>query len=364
MITLTHLSEAFRIFRYSLRRKKNGFKKYEGNAEEICKQIVEDCWNGRYFQVSNGHFCEFYMRDFGWCCEALLKLGYRNKVIKTLDFALGIYSKNNRLTTTITPNGKVVDIYEYSPDGLAYLMRCLRLADAKKLVEKYKNFLDAEIYRYFRKIFDENTGLVRKDRYFSSMKDYSERGSSCYDNIMIAMLSKELDKLGFNNPFKNYDMKKNIKDNFWNGGYFYDDLSKKEYVSGDANLYPFWLGVFDNEDMLKSAVDSMIKAGLDNPFPLKYSSERKGKKFNIIEKILVPNYEGNAIWSHMGPLCVELLRKVDKKRAKLLLDKYKMMIEKYGNYLEVFDSKGLPYKTLFYYTDEGMIWAVNYVIQI
>jgi hypothetical protein len=77
MFNLTHLSEAWRIFNRSVYAKKYGIKRYNGNAKEICRQIIKDCWNGRYFQVSNGHFCEFYIRDFGWCVESLLKLDSR-----------------------------------------------------------------------------------------------------------------------------------------------------------------------------------------------------------------------------------------------------------------------------------------------
>ncbi|MBW2978255.1 hypothetical protein KY331_05400 [Candidatus Woesearchaeota archaeon] len=361
MLSPIFLLEGARIIVRSFRVKFKGVKKYKGDVKQICRQIIEDCWNGRYFQVSAGHFCEFYARDFGWCTHSLLNLGYKDKVIKTLDYALGIYSKNKRITTTIDPRGRILDVYTYSPDSLAYLMRSLRLANAKNLIKKYKPFLETEVKKFFDIVFDKDKGIVKENTFFSSMKDHSVRNSSCYNNIMVAMLSKELDKLKFENPFKEYNLKKIIKEKFWTGEYFLDDLSGNKFVAGDANIYPFWTGVFTDKKMLKSTINKIIEKKLDEPFPLKYSEERKGKKFTFIEKIFVPNYEGSAIWIHMGPLYLELLRKVNKTRYNLLIQRYKNLIEKHKNYLEVFNANGSIYKTFFYHTDESMLWAANFL---
>ncbi|MBR9691351.1 hypothetical protein GOV06_01060 [Candidatus Woesearchaeota archaeon] len=361
MINLTCVSEAWRIFNRSRYVKKQGVKKYKGNADAICKQIVKDCWNGRYFQVSSGHFCQFYMRDFGWCIDSLLKLGYKKEVHKTLAYALSVYSKKE-LKTTITPNGKTVDVFAYAPDTLAYLIRSLRVSEAHDLVLKHRDFLIKEIDKFHKLVIDEKTGLVRIDRHFSSMKDESKRKSSCYDNIMAAMLSNELNKLKLYNPLKKYDFKKIIKHMFWTGNYFTDDLrGNKEIVTGDSNIIPFWTGVFTDKAMLKKAVEQIQLNNLDEPFPLKYTDKKhKHHKMLFIEKF-VPNYEGNAVWMHMGGLYVQLVKQIDPKKAVEYKRKYKEIIEKYHNFLEVFDSNGKPFKSRFYYADEGMLWASNYL---
>ena len=41
---------------------------------------------------------------------------------------------------------------------------------------------------------------------------------------------------------------------------------------------------------------------------------------------------------------------------------YKNLIEKHGNFLEVFDANGKPFSTPFYYCDSGMLWAANYLV--
>ncbi len=357
MLNLNHLSEALRIFRRSRIVKNRGIKQYNGNANKICRQIIEDCWNGRYFQVSAGHFCEFYIRDFGFCIDSLLKLGYKDKVLKTLEYALSVYSKQ-RLTTTIIPSGKCIDVFDYSPDSLAFLLRCLRISDAKELVETYRAFLLKETNKYFNLVIDKKTGLVRTDRKFSSIKDQSIRKSSCYDNCMTAMLSNELDKLKMSNPFKAYDYKKLIKDNFWTGNYFLDDLSGERYIAGDANIFPFWTGIFDDREMLKKCISSIQKEGLDKPFPLKYT--KNAKRLNFVSSFS-QNYEGTSVWMHIGPLFVFLVKKIDRKKAADYLDVYTNLIKKYKNFIEVFNPDGTPYKSQFYHADEGMLWAANYL---
>ena len=359
MINLTCIGEALRIFKRSLYVKKHGVKKYNGSADAICKQIVKDCWNERYFQVSTGHFCEFYIRDFGICIDSLLRLGYKKEIKQTLAYAMEIYSKQ-RLKTTITPRGKAVDIFMYSPDSLAFLIRSLRVAGAKDLILKYRDFLIKEIDKFHKLVVDKKTGLVREDRYFGGMKDEAKRRSSCYDNIMAAMLNNELNKLKLYNPLKKYNFKKNIKHMFWNGKYFIDDLrGSKEIVTGDANVFPFWTGVFTDKKMLKKAVEAMQSNKLDKPFPLKYSSKDSGEMI-FIEKF-VPNYERNMCWMHMGSLYVQLVKQINKKKAHEYKLKYKKIIEKHHNFLELFNPDGTPFESKFYYADEGMLWAGNYL---
>lgn len=358
MFNLLWVSEAWRIFKRSTYVKKHGVKHYSGNAVEICSKILENCWNGKYFQTSTGHFNEFYVRDFGWSIDSLIILGYQDKVLKTLDYALDIFSKNKRVTTTITPSGKVVDIFAYSPDSLAYLIRCLKVSNARNLVEKYKIFLNQEIQKYFEIVIDKKTGLVRKDRYFSSMKDQAKRQSSCYDNCMTASLAKDLEILNLNNPFKRYDYKHLILDNFWTGNYFKDDLSGKDYIAADANVIPFWLEIFDNKFMLKKAVELIISEGLDKPFPVKYAKAKTTRNF---VDYFVSNYEGDAIWMHMGPMYIKIVKQIDSKLAQNYVDKYTPLIEEHHNFLEVFNPDGTPFRSPFYYSDEGMIWSANYL---
>ena len=59
------LSEAKNIFFRNLNVKLNGLKKYSGTDEEICRKIIDNCYNSKkeYFMASNGNYKIFYARD-------------------------------------------------------------------------------------------------------------------------------------------------------------------------------------------------------------------------------------------------------------------------------------------------------------
>ncbi len=358
MGTLTHLLEGIRIFRHSIGKKANGCRKYPGDAKAICRQIVADCWNGRYFQTSTGHYSQFYTRDFGICAEALVSLGCLEKVARTLDYALSRFRSHGHATVAITPKGRPFDFPNYAVDTLPFLMHALRAAKSRKLTDENKSFLESETRHLLRIAVDKKTGLVRKDRTFSSLKDYAARQSSCYDNAMLGMLSKDLDRLGMENPLRKYDYPQLIKEHFWTGEHFLDDLSGKNYIAADANLFPFWTGVIKDREMLRSSMNAIRKEGLDQPIPLRYTKHRQRMIF--LERI-VSGWQTHACWTIMGPMYIKLLKETDGKAAKVQTDKFSRLIEKHGNYPEILDSKGKPFQTLLYHSDTGMIWAGLYL---
>ncbi len=299
----------------------------------------------------------FWSRDFAFCVDALLKQKYSKQVKSTLAYALEKYEKAGRVTTSITPDHVPYDFPNYAVDSLPLLLYSLRAANAKQLVKKHKKFLEHEIEKFQLEVLAEN-GMVRTDRYFSSMKDYSLRQSSCYDNSMAALLQKEAKTLGFKYPIKaNY--KKLLKDELWTGEYFLDDVSGKYHVAGDANTFPFWTGVITDKSMMRSAFAAVQRSDLDKPFPLRYTSNAKVKMRK--ESWLTPNYERNSVWLHMGPLFMNLMKKVDRQQYIEYRVTYHRIVEHYGTLLEVYTPEGKPYKSLFYMTDEGMLWAANLI---
>ncbi len=339
-----------------------GLKKYKGNPEEICRQIVEDCWNGKYFQASTGHFNGFWTRDFGWCVKSLVKLDYRKECVKTLDYALSRFQKYGRITTTINHSGVPFDFPDVlAPDSLAYLLYALAAVNDKGLVEKYKSFLEQQVDFYLKYILDEKNGMIRRNIHLSSIKDHSIRNSSCYDNCMLAVISKSLDKLGLKNPLNIYDYKRIIVKNFWNGKFFEDDVSKKGYVAADANIIPFYFNIVTDKRIRRLCFDAIKKEGLDEPFPLKYAATKRRVSRMIIEEVFAQGYERNTIWMHIGLIYISELMKSDKKEARQMLERYTKLIERYRTFVEVFSPSGKPFKSMYYHADEGMLWAGNYL---
>ncbi|MFH1683126.1 MAG: hypothetical protein ABIA37_04990 [Candidatus Woesearchaeota archaeon] len=359
MTKLIHyISQGSRIFLTSLKSRYKP-KKYPGNAKEICQQVVNNCWNGRFFQTSTTNFPQFWTRDFGWCTKSLLQLGYKEKVHQTLRYAIKRFQAAGKITTTITPRGKPFDFPCPAVDSLPYLIHSIRLSSFP--YQQHKSFLNRQVKMFFEEKISPS-GLVKTTQ-FSSMKDFSVRKSSCYDNCMVAMLANDLRAMKLKNPFEGTNYPSLIIKNFWNGNYFFDDLTKKEYVAGDANIMPFVLGVIRDEDMLSSCLQEVQKAGLDHPFPLKYTNTDAQAEF-VPEEFFLKNYEQDSIWTHMGLFYIKLLKEVKPSLAEKHHQTYTSLIERYGNYLEVFsanDSQVRPFRTKFYYCDQGMLWAANYL---
>ncbi len=351
------------MFRRSLYVRKQGFRQYAGDDEQISKSVIDSCWDSdkKYFRVSSGHFCEFYSRDFGMCAEALVALGEKKKVLQTLDYALSRFKKHGHVTTSISPVGKCFDFPYFAVDSLPFIFHAIRVSGANRILDSYRDFLVKELDYYYEQVFDNNLLIVRKDKYFSSMKDYSRRSSSCYDNCMLSMLNDDLKALNFYNPFSHYDIKKSIINNFWNGNYFYDDISRQKLITGDANIFPFWCGVVDSKVIFDICMKSVNKAGLSKPFPLKYTtSPEKVSRMHILE-LFAGGYERDSIWMHLGLCFLDVVKKYDKKSFNDFMKQYKGLITKHKNFLEVYDSNGKPFQTHFYFSDESMLWVSKYL---
>ena len=66
----------------------------------------------------------------------------------------------------------------------------------------------------------------------------------------------------------------------------------------------------------------------------------------------------------MGLLYVQMMKKVDIKKYNSYLKSYTKLLVEHKNFLEVYNPDGTPFRTSFYYSDEGMSWCVNYLTMI
>ena len=336
-----------------------GYKKYEGSSEDICRQIIGDCYdeNKNYFRVSTGHFKQFYSRDFGMVCESLINLGYKDMVINTIEYAMNIFIKEKKITTHITPSGKAVDFPYHTPESIAHMLHSILLTKDKKLLNKYKNFILRKSEEIYNDDIDKSTGLLRNDKNFSSMKDHSIRECDCYNNCMIGMLADDLKKAEIKSKLTKFDYSKIIKKYFWNGKYFVDDLSGNNVLSGDANTFPFWTGLIKDKKMFNSSLKWIKKHGLDSPWPLKYTRKGDVQDHYNFADFLVPGYEYDTLWMHLGSCFLKVVSMFDEKQLKIYLKKYEKLIVKHKNFLEIYESDGRPFRRILYFTDESMIWC-------
>ncbi len=255
---------------------------------------------------------------------------------------------------------------------------------------------------FYRLVYDEKLHLVRPGQHFSSIKDYSLRNSSCYDNCLMLSLIKSIKRLKLSNPFPQVDHQKIFTETFWGGRFFYDDLNKRDYLAGDAQIFPFYFNICEDKKMLDSIIREIQKEGLDSPFPMKYTSKKgmwkastdqrapyfssdctalspsntelyrgkvpagfphtKKEKHFIWQENLVPDYEGNSIWAHLGMVYLTVLKKFHREQElKQGLGQYASLLTRHKNFLEVYSPEGKPFSTFFYRADEGMLWASVYL---
>jgi hypothetical protein len=358
--------------RLTLRSTKNRIispKKYTGNTEEICRRIIKDCFHPtkKYFRVSPNNFSQFYSRDFGMCCESLLYLGYKKEVRETIIYAMDIFARHKRITTAITPFGTPVDFPSFTPESASYMLNSIILLNDKEIIAKNKDLFTGIAEHIYDSHIDKNNGLLRKDIHYSSMKDHALRQSDCYNNCMLALFAKNLKKIKVKSSLDNYDYKKATENNFLiknkqGRKYFLEDLSGSKIFASDANIFPFWTNLFDvkeakNKKLFVDIIQIIQEKKLDFPWPLKYTTKEDASKTLHIADVLVPGYEKDTIWMHLGLCYLKAIKDLEPKLLKNYLDKYQNLILDNKTFHEVFDSNGKIFSRLLYKSDEAMLWC-------
>ncbi|MFP4523287.1 MAG: hypothetical protein ACOCQQ_02750 [Candidatus Nanoarchaeia archaeon] len=366
LYTQNHLIQGKRMLARHRRVRGKNFTRLGDDATFICQQILKKTWTGVFYKTSLGHYPVFYARDFAMVVDALLELGYRDRVIKTLRYALTQYRRAAAITSFISSNNKPIQFPNvYSPDSVAYMLRSVAIVDDAQLTSRFKHFLQEQVNIFASQVVHPVTGEVKRHIHLQGMRDHSKRDSSCYDAVMCGVVSWAANKLGLKNPLIDIDYSDLIQQTYWTGTHFKDDQSSSSnpsHITADANIYPFWLRVCSDTNKLRTAICTMQFYKLDKPFPIRYvaSSDYKGK--TIFAECFVPNWEANAVWPMSGLPFIDIVSRVDKTRAKEYLLQYKKIIEQYGTLVEVFTQNAKPYKSWWYSADEGMIWAANYLV--
>lgn len=341
-----------------LRRRLVGARRYVGDTISICRAIVEACWTGDHFAASGGHFRQFWIRDFGFSAPSLIRLGHGARVEASLAWALDTWARRGRVTTTIFPGRRPADVYTLGIDSLPFLLLSLESGGHETLVRRHAGWLAPEVVRYGQEALDRRTGLVRDDRRFSTHRDTVRSASNCYANTMLVALDGVLGRTGwFPSPIPAATAERLI-DVFWRGNHFSDRPDRDE-VTGDANVFPFWLRTVPDALGLAAALTVVERAGLTRPLPLRYAARRDRASEDRVQGFFVPDYQGSAIWTSLGAMYVALLRRVDPPAAAAALAGYARLVERDGTLREVLTDDLQPYRGRFglYVADEAMLWA-------
>ncbi|GIW72873.1 MAG: hypothetical protein KatS3mg102_2415 [Planctomycetota bacterium] len=334
-------------------------------AEAICRAVAERAWNGRYFRAGQSHLTQFWLRDLALSLEGLIALGHAARCRRALRWALGQWERAGRITTTIVAERFAVDIFEYACDSLPLLLYALERLDMERERRHWRGLLAAEAARYHQQLIDPRTGTVRVDRTYSSTKDTMRFTGTCTAHCMAAWCQALLARAPeLPNPLAPYPLRETLRERFWTGSFFRNHLGS-ELISSDANFWPFWCGLLppgERKDLLARSIAAVRAAGLDHPFPLKYHPRPLPEYELPLQRLVLPNYQGDAIWTFFSVQWIELLAELDPAAARAHLERYARWIERWGTWIEVFTPDGrrpLPGR-LGYGADWGMVWAASF----
>jgi hypothetical protein len=359
---LVFLAEGLRLAARRLR--PQPVPRYEGSAEDICRQVVAAAWNGTYFRAGQGHLDQFWLRDLAISLEGLLDLGYRGQALSSLRWALGHWARAGRVTTTIFGFRHPADVFTYAADSLPFLLYCIERLEAPELRGEYRSLLAAEAERYARTVIEPATGRVREDRSFSATKDTMRFRGTCFTATMAAWLAVLLERCPeLPRPLEGLDLGKALDERFWTGAFYRNDVhTEPALCSADANFWPLWCGVAPDAGAKTAlCVRAVVEAGLDRPFPLKYHARRMPALEVPVQRLFLPNYQGDAIWTFFTPQWIELAGTVDPQLARRHVARYRELVEHEGTWVEVFEPDGSrPLAGRFGHgSDHGMIWAAS-----
>lgn len=353
-----------------IRRRIRGPRRFAGDAGAICRAAVDACWTGEVLAASGGHFRQAWTRDLGFAAPSLVRLGAADRLAASLGWMLDAWSRAGRVTTTIFPGPRPRDVWTFGVDSLPLLVHALRaLAEAdtsaaEGLIRRHAGWLDRDVRRYASEVIDPETALVRDDRAFSSHRDTVRTRSNAYANTMVTLLDRHLRETGWLPSPVPSGADERLVRAFWRGDRWVDRADTGE-VTGDATVAPFFFGVVPDSLGLRSALATAVAAGLADPLPLRYAVRRDRAAEDPIQRLLVPDYQGTAVWTSLGGMYLRLLQRADPPASAIVVDSYRQRVEADATLWEVFDGGAREVAALrpyvgrlgLFVADEAMLWA-------
>ncbi len=335
-------------------------ERFDGDAKQICGQIIDRLWEGDFYRTSLGHFDFFWMRDFGTVCQSLVNLGNTENVHHTLAWALKHYRRAGDVTLCIDRAGNTFNApAKKSVDALPWLLHSLVASDYQLSLPE-RAFLDRQLEKY-SKIFLDERGNIKKMRY-AEMRDAVYYDRSAYAVALVARMVQCANLLGLKTfPFGIQRYQNDLIKNYWTGEYFRADRSTNVY-SSECALMPFFLGVIEDEAMVNQTFDYIKTARLNELYPLEYCQYPEVFKYRFgMGKLSMPNYTGTTIWSWHGTFYLHLMKRYSHLDYDAQHANFAAMIEYHGTYPELLNPDGSWYKAPFYRGDPGMVWAALFL---
>lgn len=335
-------------------------ERFDGNAQEICEQVVARLWTGDFYKTSLGHFDFFWMRDFGTVAESLTRIGQGDRVRHTLKWALQNWRRSASITTCVDKYGNCFDAPMHAVDTMPWLLHSLVVSDYK-LNQAERKFLERQLKKYCKKYLD-TTGYVRPIK-FAEQRDAVIYDRSAYAVSLVGRMAWCVEQLSLNNfPFPLQKYQEELITNYWNGQYFNADRVTDAF-SAECALFPFFLGVIEDEALAGATFDYITDNNYDDPFPMIYTKQPAAFRYHWwMTAPFMPQYEGNTLWSWHGMFYLHSLRRFGRSEFVHQRERFaKGMIEKHKTFPEMLNKDGSWYYAPVYRGDPGMVWAALYI---
>ena len=366
--------------------------------------------------ISGDQFSALYVRNLGVFYYPLLDRAIPSTTedwhdrqivyLQTVAYALGVFARQPRLTTTIVPTSRYgatcVDIYAYPSDtlyGILYALAVLRSKEpahpyryaparhqlnsapaAKLLLNEYRTVLTGHYHRYRETVFDEEVLLIKKSIHLSGAKDITRRTCAFYDNVVFwktTKLAMALKLIDLDEEFLRR-LKTRILDTFWLAaeGYFLEDLdpvsTREKYYSSDW-LIVLATGFLDPADPTERpyfarTVDHIRATGVDQPFGLRYHNDTRAHRQFLPVRLAVASYGGDAIWSFWGMEYLKVLLALHAETgerhyldtADAQIRAYEQAMVRDGGFPEVYDGRGRLLETPLYRSIRQTGWVIGF----
>lgn len=360
----SYLTSAGRIIRRRLR----GPRRLAGeDPSAIALAAVDACWTGEYLAASGGHFVQLWTRDLAYAVPSLIALGRADQAVASLAWALEAWRPRGRVTTTVFPGRRPRDVWTLGADSLPLLLRSLEVVgpEGERLVARHAGWLGPEVRRYVAAVVDPSTGLVRDDRAFSSHRDTLRTRSNAANGAMVVLLDRVLRGTDwFASPLP-ADVKARFLARFRRPDGTMVDRPDTDEPTGDAAVLPWQTGALDDGDGLVEALAGARRAGLADPLPLRYAIRRDPAAEDPVQRRLVPDYQGTAIWTSLGAMYLRLAARAGTPDAASVAAAYRQVLERDRTVIEVYDGRATdvadlrPYRGTagLFIADEPMLWG-------
>jgi hypothetical protein len=130
-------------------------------------------------------------------------------------------------------------------------------------------------------------------------------------------------------------------------------------TSGEANVWPFHLGLVDDRPMLAVTLETLRREGYAAPYPLKFEIAHRRDGQLLAFRLLSSDYQTTTSWTSLGSIYLSLLRQVDPDAARVEIGRLRDLVERDGMLWEVLDSRGRPWRSAsrLSTSDSAMLWG-------